>query len=160
MDEVCNLCGGSLCPPHAQEPYGLVDAVVTGGYESDGLVDLTRYRFSLCERCLRTLFTRCVVPPRVADVLWGGYGEKAITFAEDQRTWELQEFRRDGSHAATFRQGLCNAVKGCGCTATWAVLLSGEPTEDLACDEHKTQWANTLNATFAPFRTPAPTESP
>ncbi len=76
VDVLCNLCGGSCRLPRLPERhpgtiptsfYGLIEATVTGAYESDVLEDCTWYRFSLCERCLAELFARCKVPVQTGE---------------------------------------------------------------------------------------------
>lgn len=72
---VCNLCGDTcaLQEPNWDGAYGLINAVVRGGYASTpgngsgALDDTTSYEFSLCEFCLDFLFTHCKVPPRTWD---------------------------------------------------------------------------------------------
>lgn len=54
-DIFCNKCGNSLKSPQGSY-YGLVEAVVTGGYESLHLEDGDVHKFSLCEACCKTLF--------------------------------------------------------------------------------------------------------
>jgi hypothetical protein len=55
-DVLCNKCGSTCFPNDAQEPYGLIEAEVIGGYFSTSLQDCMRYKFSLCEKCLKELF--------------------------------------------------------------------------------------------------------
>lgn len=45
-----------------QEFYGLVETEVHGGYLSTALQDYTKYRFSICEKCLVELFSTFVIP--------------------------------------------------------------------------------------------------
>lgn len=54
-DVLCNKCGES-CKSEMGSFYGLIEAVVTGGYESSHLGDCTVYKFSLCEGCLQSIF--------------------------------------------------------------------------------------------------------
>jgi hypothetical protein len=76
-DVSCNLCGlscvlGSAGSP-SRGPHGLIDATVSGGYESTpgngcgALDDMTRHRFSLCEWCLDWLFVQFKIPVAVDD---------------------------------------------------------------------------------------------
>jgi len=56
------------CQEDFRGPHGLVDQMVSGGYESTpgnghgALDDMTWYRFSLCEFCLDWLFSQFKVP--------------------------------------------------------------------------------------------------
>lgn len=82
VDVLCNKCGGS-CIPVASPPggwgdrgpdlYGLIETTVGGGYFSSpsagGLADCCEYTFSLCEKCLGTLFDSFVIPVQVFDRL-------------------------------------------------------------------------------------------
>ncbi len=54
-DIFCNKCGNSLKSPMGSY-YGLVEATVTGGYESLHLEDGDVHKFSLCEGCCAALF--------------------------------------------------------------------------------------------------------
>lgn len=74
MSKKCNLCGlpcdiyGSI-PEDIRTPSGLIDAKVTGGYDSTpgngfgALDDCSQYKFSLCEWCLDWLFEQFIIPP-------------------------------------------------------------------------------------------------
>ena len=74
---LCNLCGLScvIGPSEspASGPHGLIEATVTGGYESTpgngcgALDDMVRHSFSLCEFCLDWLFSKFNVPVAVDD---------------------------------------------------------------------------------------------
>ena len=74
MSKKCNLCGLScdICgsiPEDIRTPSGLIDAKVTGGYDSTpgngfgALDDCAQYKFSLCEWCLDWLFEQFIIPP-------------------------------------------------------------------------------------------------
>ena len=92
VDVLCNKCGESCIPPTARDRregqavkwiegqghvaisqeealilygpvlYGLIEASVTGGYESYALEDMQKYTFSLCEICLKQLFDAFKIP--------------------------------------------------------------------------------------------------
>lgn len=66
---LCNECGSDCqirhLGPHLGTHmgyYGLIKAKVTGGYFSEHLQDATRYKFSLCEKCLKELFDGFKIP--------------------------------------------------------------------------------------------------
>jgi hypothetical protein len=78
----CNLCGEPCALGTSRETYdgqlaqgGLLDAKVTGGYESTpgngsgALDDMTRYGFSLCEFCLDWLFQQFKIPVKTDDYM-------------------------------------------------------------------------------------------
>jgi hypothetical protein len=54
VDTLCNKCGESC--GEGDYPHGLIEAEVHGGYDSPVLEDQHAYKFSLCEKCLATLF--------------------------------------------------------------------------------------------------------
>lgn len=72
---LCNKCGGTCMVreekslpedhPHRRIFYGLLEKELWGGYESTHLDDLTAYRFSLCEGCLRKMFDSFKIPVEV-----------------------------------------------------------------------------------------------
>lgn len=53
-DVFCNKCGMS-CRGHIGNLNGLIEATVSGGYDSTHLDDGDVYTFSLCEGCLKAL---------------------------------------------------------------------------------------------------------
>ena len=53
-DVFCNKCGASCRSPQGSM-YGLIEATVSGGYESNYLGDGDVHTFSLCERCVSNL---------------------------------------------------------------------------------------------------------
>ena len=67
MSRRCNKCGGECRLPEGPEQigsglYGLIDATFTTGFFSKALDDLQRFKFSLCESCVRELMLSFVVP--------------------------------------------------------------------------------------------------
>ena len=94
----CNWCGETCLlvdrgrTGHVvtdRDRHGLIDAVVSGGYESTpgngqgALDDCSSYKFSLCEFCLDHLFTQFKIPPTVAEYGSGG-GEYPFTPAAER----------------------------------------------------------------------------
>lgn len=51
--------------------YGLIEATVSGGYDSNALEDMESYTFSLCEPCLKVLFDTFKHPPLTRELNWG-----------------------------------------------------------------------------------------
>lgn len=151
----CNRCGGSLYTPEGtvseQVAYGIEHLEITGAYHSEGLNDLHRYTFSLCERCLRAMFQEWKIRPKVELVTLHDIVEKEIEFEEDQRLWEEGEWRHTGGHALARMQGLCNATKACGKPAAYSVKQSGYLGDECRCEEHKDHDQNCLNAELLPF---------
>ncbi len=155
-DTVCNRCGGSMYPPketmNSQVAHGLHEVKLTGGYESDGLLDLHRYTFSLCETCIRHIFMECRIPPRVERVSAGMLGWEPVSFGDDQEVWEYMEWKRSGGHATARLHRICNATKACGQPAIFSVTYSeGHVSDDCLCEAHKGHYKNCINATIIPF---------
>ena len=79
IDILCNMCGKSLCnqrrkgveeselPSSLAEYSGLVETVVSGGYDSEAIGDMTSWRFSICEHCLKKLSKKFVIPVETKD---------------------------------------------------------------------------------------------
>jgi len=153
---VCNGCGGSLYPrdgtPNAQIAHGMHDVQLTGGYSSEGLLDLNRYTFSLCERCIRLkIFHHCIIPPRVEGLARGMLGWKVESFADDDRLWRYMEWKRNGGHGTAHLHGRCNAEIDCERAAVYSVVISDNVTEDCLCEEHKHRFDNCVNAALVSF---------
>jgi hypothetical protein len=144
---VCNQCGGSLCLDesrshfHHAVPHGLVEQTVSGGYESDHLSDCTTYTFSMCERCLRTLFDAFKVPPTIGSYMVSGN----TTYAEDADWYRFKIWRDAGGQLDKLRTGKCNAKQHCDKAQVWRHMLSGHLTVEATCDEHKIEYANSHN---------------
>lgn len=137
----CNQCGEPLCPKPNDGPHGMVEASVSGGYDSPHLLDLTGYTFSLCEKCLRQLFDGFKVPPKVVN-----YHDDLANYAEEQERYRRWQWRKARGNVSKVKTGLCNATIECHKTAVWRVFISGGMTDDACCDEHKSYfgWANSL----------------
>jgi hypothetical protein len=152
----CNRCGGSLAgdtEPGTREQYGLVETTVRGGYSSPHLSDCTSYCFSLCEKCLRRLFSTFEIPPTV-----GGYsagtGEpdgSSEPYADDDRAYRYRLWKKAGGHIEKLKLGNCNAIIDCEKAATLRKFCSGSLTNDCSCDEHGPlhTYANTWTVPFA-----------
>lgn len=145
---ICNACGGSLLPTfpewwlkqhgdkpdHARcFPHGLVDARVTGGYDSEHIFDLTTYEWSMCEKCLRTMFNGFKIPPHVSDALHG----ETDSYDSDRKHWEFRMWERSGKALAWARSGRCNGALECPHATTHRRYTSGQIDGDASrCDEH------------------------
>lgn len=80
-DVLCNMCEKSC--RRATGYYGLIEATVSGGYDSHPLEDETLYTFSICEDCLKDhVFDRFVIPPEEKEY---GIG---MPFAEENLEYE------------------------------------------------------------------------
>lgn len=108
---LCNHCGLSCVLDNGMENYGLVNAVVGGGYFSTAgngngtLDDNTNYKFSLCEYCLDHLFQQFSIPPKVFHM----YGEEE-SFRPARMRIQEDEWRKDPIEA--FDQEVERHAKG------------------------------------------------
>ncbi len=114
-------------------PMGLVEARVSGGFESEHLFDMTSYTFSMCEACLRELFDACKIGPKIS-----GYGgSEGETYADDAEQYRSKKWRAAGGHLLKLEQGLCNELESCPNKAKWRYFVSHDMTNEAFCDEHK-----------------------
>lgn len=152
---VCNQCGGPLCPavhesnPNGSVPHGLVEKEVVGGYESEHIFDCTGYKFSLCEKCLRTMFDGFKVPPEVRHYSIGVIGDTGTqeAYAADAEWYRHRLWERAGGPAKKLETGLCNGREHCQNPAKWRHFLSDSMTHEAYCDEHK---RGASNSCFVP----------
>lgn len=141
---LCNMCGEGMChnieTPSGRwstnDPYGLYNAKVTGGYESYHLCDMTAYTFSFCEKCLRQLFNQCKIKPFVSDY---GSLEKG-GYERDLEIYEYRLWKDAGCHHQAYLNRRCNFVKDCSNKAIYTQLINDHFTEDCCCEEHKDLW--------------------
>jgi hypothetical protein len=127
-EQLCNQCGQTLCPSkQVDDAYGLVDAEVSGGYFSEGLLDMTTYRFSLCEQCLRAMFRKFKVPPKITCD-----GEN-VPYEQEARDFRNDRWRREGGENQKLPTGRCNATMECERPAVVREMLSGHLTNRSFC---------------------------
>lgn len=153
----CNKCGGPLCPAgtmNADNPHGLVEAKVSGGYDSYHLLDGTVYEFSICEKCLREFFNACAIPPALSSYMGGDFE----SYAEERAAYERRLWRTSGGDVLKLVRGLCNVTIECENKATWRQFCSESLTERAMCDEHKRQvrFANSYEVRFEHVPTDIP----
>lgn len=146
---VCNKCSGPLCPAGTMNediPHGLVEATVSGGYDSYHLFDTTNYEFSVCEKCLREFFGTFAIPPAISFYMGGGGDD--YTYAQDEDAYRHRVWRDAGGARAKLKEGLCNVVIECPNKAVWRQFCSENLTETAMCDEHKrgARFANSYEA--------------
>lgn len=134
---VCNGCGGSMCAtkgrPDGDSPFGLVEAKVSGHYDSDHLLDGTSYMFSLCEGCLRKMFREFKVKPVVFNYM---NGDDTNTFARDEAYYQVRMWRDANGHREKLTTGFCNATPGCTERAVVRHFVSGYMTDEAYCPAH------------------------
>ena len=140
---LCNGCGGTMrakdldgnVVDSSEEgaPFGLVDAKVSGGYLSSWLSDGTSYTFSMCERCLRSLMGKMVVPPSTYSYIDG----RAEEYQDDQDYLEDRLWEKNGWKAESFEEGICTK-RTCYKPAKWRYFGSNSLVRDEArCDQHR-----------------------
>lgn len=146
----CNQCGEYLLPNGGfGTPNGLVETKVSGGHNSDALLDGVEYTFSLCEKCLRVLFDGFSVPPQVRDRINCSLDSDPYTYERDQEANANRIWRASGGPRKKFREGICNANEKCRSWATKRHFISGRLQDEAFCDEHAR--ANTYgNSHWAP----------
>lgn len=150
---LCNKCGGFMCPIgtyNEQIPHGLHNAEVMGGYDSYHLLDLNKYIFSICEKCLRELFLQFIIPPVVNNHM--SYNSELDEWHWDKLTYEYRIWKDGGKHHEAYINKKCNVVKDCDNDAIYTHLLSNEFTEDCSCEQHKEfhVYSNTKLVKFIP----------
>jgi len=64
-DVICNKCGKSCL--NLSNFNGLINATVYGAYDSIVLEDLKKYKFDLCEMCLKDLFDSFKISVEIKD---------------------------------------------------------------------------------------------
>jgi hypothetical protein len=65
VDIICNKCGESLRREGSDDWYsGLQEAHVSSMPDSAVLEPRTAYWFSMCEPCLKVLFSKFILPPK------------------------------------------------------------------------------------------------
>lgn len=146
---VCNQCGGGLCEDsEGQWPSGLTDATVSGGYSSFHLMDCTRYRFSLCEKCLRNFFTAFKIPPEVFCHIGGGIE----TYESDLDLYHHRLWEKAGGDIKRLLEGGCNWRENCQEPAIYRLMgLGGNLRSEARCEAHK--WCSVgLCDRVAPFQ--------
>jgi len=86
-DVFCNKCGMS-CKGHVGNFNGLIEATVTGGYDSTHLEDGDVYTFSLCERCVKELID--------SFTLWSKKGNYLFPEEDNPPDFNRREFFGEG----------------------------------------------------------------
>ncbi len=114
-DILCNKCGDSLDKAVGTQRdsfhrcfEGLENAIVVAGYDANHLVDGNSYKFSLCEKCLVTLFESFKTPPEVRDDL---HSTGDTSWAEDRESWERTA---TSQHLSDVRSVALDVIKDSG----------------------------------------------
>lgn len=138
---LCNLCGSSMRSEHkysaalSDEPIGLHNSQVSGEYFSEHLLDLHTYIFSLCEKCIRDLFSKCVIPPTVIN-----YSDGIMCdYFTDQKIYEQELWKKSEAYNQAYLDKKCNAVQNCPNEAVYTILISDEEqwSNNCSCEKHK-----------------------
>lgn len=154
-DILCNLCGETMCPigtMNEQEPHGLSNVDVIGGYDSYHLADMRSYTFSFCEKCLRDLFVKCKIKPIIHELSFGSASEfyfkkeNIVSFEEDQEQYEYRTWCDTGGHHQAYLNKFCNTKKDCKNKALYtAIYRDNDFSEDSCCEEHKERYVGGQN---------------
>lgn len=154
-DILCNMCGECMCPlgtMNEQSPNGLHNAIVVGGYDSYHLLDCHSYKFSLCEKCLRDMFSKAKIKPSISEVwLSPVETERKVKWEDDQNWYEYKVWRDGGGHHQNYLDQKCNCIQNCPNKAEYTVWYSDEFSEDCVCEEHKDYHHLVVNATLTKF---------
>lgn len=150
MKALCNLCGSDMCLGKDMDPstpYGLHGASVSGGYFSKHLIDGNHYIFNLCEKCLRDLFIKFIIPPKIdSDFITNS----EFSFKEDQKMYEYSIWCENGGHHQAYLNTKCNSVKDCPNDAVYTIKRDNQFTEDSSCEEHRKLKFNRKYVPFIP----------
>lgn len=136
---LCNLCGNTLCITmnandwSIQEPYGLLNCLVSGGYNSLHLSDGYNYDFNLCELCLRNLFDQFKIKPKINCYLSG----KFIEYDDELYEYKFRVWNQNGGAHNSYINELCNVHLECKNKAVYSQYYDDDFTEVCSCEEHK-----------------------
>lgn len=154
---LCNMCGGRMCheiqTPYglwkAEDPHGLYNAKVFGGYESYHLLDMNKYTFSFCEKCLRQLFMQCKIKPIVDEMDFQDNIREADSWNRDQEIYEYRIWKDSGEYHQAYLNRKCNSAKDCSNKAVYTIMINKDFSEDCCCEEHKREEGGSYS--LAPF---------
>ena len=108
--------------------HGMIDAHVSGGYESTpgnghgALDDCTTYTFSLCEFCCDWLFQQFKIKPTITDYCHGGEKKKdewrpaSVRVRDDEWRRQKEEFYNEEVRR-NFARSKINVIESCVVTA-------------------------------------------
>lgn len=139
---LCNLCGETMCISEnchdytSQIPHGLIDASVSGGYDSFHLLDGTNYSFSFCELCLRKLFIQCKIKPVISTYFPSSHSS---SWEEDSYLYEYRVWQKNNGPHIAYENGLCNIYLNCKNKAKYSQYYYSEFSEVCACEDHKSK---------------------
>jgi hypothetical protein len=142
---LCNMCGECMCHEiktlsglwKTEEPHGLYNAQVSGGYESYHLLDMNTYTFNFCEKCLRQLFIQCKIKPTVDGMDFQDNIREEDCWERDQEIYEYRLWKDDGKHHQAYLNRKCNSEKDCPNKAIYTIMINNDFSEDSCCEEHK-----------------------
>lgn len=162
-EQLCNLCGECLCYTYdkdliVQNPNGLVNAKILGGYYSYHLSDMNTYIFSLCEKCLRNLFVQCKIKPEIYNTRFqDGELAEEISWEKDQSIYEERVWQDSKMPHQNYLNKKCNSNKDCPNDAVYSIFFDDDYeegtafTENTSCEDHKYYWKNNMGATLKPY---------
>ena len=130
-DAKCNLCNEYLTLEDSIVPQGIYNINVTGGYFSYYLFDDTTYTFSLCEKCIRNMFSNFKIPPKVSD------RHGTISYKKEKKRYDYMIWVDNGGASEAYLNGKCNFIKNCKNKAIYSQFISGKFTEKCSCEKHK-----------------------
>lgn len=137
---LCSNCAGYMCPVDPQNsaeflsqiPHGLSNVEVFGSYFSEHMTDMTKYKFNLCEKCIRNMFSKFKIKPHTYDMF-----SAPLSYDKDQEYYDYIEWSKCGGKKDAYEEGLCNAVKNCANKAIYSHFYESKFTIECSCEEHK-----------------------
>lgn len=139
---LCNLCGETMCITEncsdhtSQIPHGLIDASVSGGYDSFYLLDGINYTFSFCELCLRKLFIQCKVKPLITSYF---PHDSPSSWEDDSYQYEYRMWAKNNGPHIAYENGMCNIYLNCKNKAKYTQYYDSKFSEVCACEDHKSK---------------------
>lgn len=145
----CKACLRAFPDMESSEQEGLVEAHVVGGYMSKHLFDMSCYTFSLCEKCLRTLFNGFATPPTVTSNLPSN--RAVFDYADDLAAYYRKQWQATPEVEERFKARICNYDADCTEPGEAIIFYSGEMSDKVRCHKH-IEDRLTVNAVRVPVR--------
>jgi hypothetical protein len=145
----CNNCGDCLADEDQSlnQTLGAENLSVKGCYSSTHLTDCTKYTFSLCEKCLRSMFESFKIPPKVNDTRT----DFSFSYKKEREDFYYYLWVNKGLALEAYKNNRCNQVENCNKKALYT-FFEGIDTQESSCEDHKSkrfisEWQN-----FIPYK--------
>lgn len=113
----------------------------SGSYHSTHLSDLTNYKISLCEACIRNILNSCKIEPTMTTSFGNKEIVRNISFEEDKKQMELSAWIHSKEYQEAYFKKKCNFKIQCPNEALYSIVypswedLPIQPTKDCFCEE-------------------------